>query len=254
MIFDFLAWASLLMGANAIEESQPRPGPAAAPAPARLREAEQAMAGLDLERILSDRPHAEAMLSHLDVLLAAPGMEAQRRLALMAAYPETDLIGPMTNFAGLLWQAGRPQESLTYIQRLEPLAAEHANEYGRMWVTGHATCANAALGRNSEAATALRRLQAQPKINAAAHNMALLCMGDLDASERLVIQRLESGDPADMLLSLQRYQLETSEGPGLDAVRKRLNEVRERPAVRAAIERIGRTLTLPIDRTYYGSF
>jgi hypothetical protein len=79
-------------------------------------------------------------------------------------------------------------------------------------------------------------------------------MGDLDASERLVIQRLGSDNPAEMLLSLQLYRMETSEGVGLDAVRKRFDAVRERPAVRAAAERVGRILTLPIDRTYYGSF
>ena len=185
----------------------------------------------------------------------AEALEAMRSLAAldMNALPNRDLIGPSINYGAMLWQAGRPEESLAHIERLRPAAATFANEYGRMWLAAHAVCAHSALGRGAQGEAELRRLQGQPSVNAAALNLALLCRGDLDASERQVIQRLNSDEPSEMLLALQDYHLETPVPEPLQAVRRRLREVRERPAVRAAIERVGRILTLPIDRYYYGS-
>jgi hypothetical protein len=82
----------------------------------------------------------------------------------------------------------------------------------------------------------------------------MLCMGDLDGSERLLIERLNSEDPSEVLLALQDYSIESSGGPALALLRGRLREVRERPAVRAAAERVGHIRRLPFDRTYHGSF
>lgn len=201
--------------------------------------------------IVNDGAFALVALGRTDQALNAMGRLAGLDIA---AHPESDLISSGINYGGLLWQVGRPQESLAYIARLRPLAAEHASDYGRTWIAGHAACANAALGRTAAAVAELRQMEVRPSVNAAALNMALLCMNDLDGSERLVIERLGSDDPAEMLVALQDFRLETSEGAALDAVRRRFDQVRSRPAVRAAIERAGRILSLPVDRTYYGTF
>jgi tetratricopeptide (TPR) repeat protein len=183
-------------------------------------------------------------------------VDAMRRLTELdlRAHPEADLIGPGINYAGMLWELGRPADSLAQIERLRPLAAEHANQYGKMWIAAHAACAHAALNQADRAAAELRQLRLTPSINQAAVNQAMLCMGDLDGSERLLIERLSSDDPSEVLLALQDYSIESSGGPGLDLLRKRLREVRERPAVRAAAEKVGHIRRLPLDRTYHGTF
>lgn len=170
----------------------------------------------------------------------------------MAEYP--DLIGPSINYSGLLWEAGRHEEGLAHAERLAPLAADYANDYGRMWVASYAACSNLALGRTDAANPHLERLKAQPDANAIALNLALLCANDIDASERLVIHRLQAADPDPVLLALQDYRINPAASEGLVQIRQRLHAVRERPAVRAALDRVGRILSLPLSRAYFGTF
>jgi hypothetical protein len=165
-----------------------------------------------------------------------------------------DLIGPSINHSGMLWQTGRAADSLAHLERLGPLAERYANEYGKLWIASHTVCANVGLDRREAAEAKLGQLRRGAASNGAALNQALLCLNDLDASERLMVERLSSDEPNDALLALQDYSIQSPAGEITDILRARLRAVRDRPAVRAAIERIGRIVTLPIDRAYHGSF
>lgn len=188
----------------------------------------------------------------LDRVPEAAGLMA--RLAALDPAGNDELIGPAINHAGLLWQIGRPADSLAQVARLRGPAGERANDYGRMWIAAYAACSNSALGQSVEAQAELARLKAAPTVNAAALSLGLLCTNDLDGAERHLLDRLASDDPKQVLSALQDFEVETSGGPALDEARLRLRQVRDRPAVRAAIDRVGRILTLPLDRSYQGTF
>jgi hypothetical protein len=68
-----------------------------------------------------------------------------------------------------------------------------------------------------------------------------------------MVHRLESDDPGDAILALQDFSL--SAGPAqTGALYDRLVALRDRPEVRAALDRVGRVYTLPLARTYWGGF
>src|SRR6185436_6821181 len=104
------------------------------------------------------------------------------------------------------------------------------------------------LDRGGEAAPQLERLRGQSEVNPAAVTRAYLCVGDSDSAAALMVHRLESDEPDSAILALQDYALSrgsAQQGPLYD----RLLALRERPAVHAALGRVGRVMTLPLART-----
>lgn len=162
-----------------------------------------------------------------------------------------DLIGPSINYAEMLWEAGRPAESLAHVAHLKTVE-EHANAYGQMWIMSSFVCSLQSLGRTEEAAAQARLMDGRRSDNPAAFTRALLCTGNLDRAERLMVERLESEEPYGMVLALQDYQAPKAKGGAGQAIYDRLLQLRERAAVRAALERVGRVLPLPLARSYYG--
>jgi tetratricopeptide (TPR) repeat protein len=169
----------------------------------------------------------------------------------MAANPS--LIGPSINYAEMLWTIGRPADAIAHIERLTPLAQEHANDYGRMWIASSAVCALTSLERHQEARSRLRSMEARPDDNPAALMRALLCMNEMDAAEKLIVKRLRSDEPEDMVLALQKYQTGGADVGAARPLYDRLRLLRERPAVQAALRPVGRVLSVPFVRSYYGS-
>lgn len=176
----------------------------------------------------------------------------QRLVALpLAANP--GLIGPVINHAEILTQAGRHAEALDHARGVEASSAQYANDYGKAWVSAAIVCALAGLDRNAEAAPPLERLLGQSEVNPAALTRAYLCVGDTDRAAALIVHRLQSDEPDSAILALQDYSLSrgnAQQGPLFD----RLLALRDRPEVRAALGRVGRVLTLPLARTYWGEF
>lgn len=167
----------------------------------------------------------------------------------MAASP--DLIGPSINYAEMLRRAGRPGESFAHAEQLAKQEA-YANPYGRMWIKSAAACSLADLGRREEAIARLHAMEAGRDDNPAALMRAMLCLDELDAAEQLTLERLGSDEPKDMILALQDYR-PGGANSGVDAsLYQRLLKLRERPAVAGALDRVGRRLTLPLSRIYYG--
>lgn len=181
--------------------------------------------------------------------------EAVALFGRLSAQPIADspgLIGPMINHGVVLFEAGRYADALAHSRRLEQeLLDQYANDFGRLWVASTIVCSLARLNRAAEAAPWMTRLRAGIETNGGALTRALLCLEDLDEAERVMVRRLQAEDPETALLALQDYQLRGTGRPPtpLEANRDRL---RERPAVRAAAERVGHLLSLPIARGYWG--
>ena len=182
--------------------------------------------------------------------------EAVRLMRSLAALPvaqNSGLIGPDINFSEILWETGHPQEAIDHAARLERESGQFANDYGKLWLASATACALGSLNRTAEAAPQLERLRGGRDVNPAAATRAFLCLGDDEAAAALMIHRLEGDDPGDAILALQDYSL--SAGPAqTGALYDRLVRLRDRPDVRAALDRVGRVYTLPLARTYWGGF
>jgi tetratricopeptide (TPR) repeat protein len=176
-----------------------------------------------------------------------------RRLLALPVAQNIDLIGPFINHAEILNAAGRYAEALDHARRLQQGDARFANDFGKMWISSSIVCALAGLNRSAEAAAELARMRPQSEVNPAALTRAYLCAGDDDAAAALLVHRLQSDDPESAILALQTYSLGQDVGPEA-ALATRLTALRERPAVRDALARVGHVLTLPLARTYWGGF
>ena len=163
------------------------------------------------------------------------------------------LIGPSINHSILLYETGHFAEALAHAQRLDRDAGTIANDFGKMWIASSIVCSLAGLHRTAEAAPQLERLRAQRELNPGALMRAYLCLDDLDAAAALMVHRLESDRPEEAILALQNYTLahgDSQRSPLYD----RLTALRDRPAVHAALDRVGRVMTLPLAGTYRGDF
>lgn len=176
-----------------------------------------------------------------------------RRLVALPIAENSSLIAAAIDYAEILALAGRHQDALDHARALETSGAQYANDYGKAWISAAIVCALAGLDRGAEAAPQLERLRAQSEVNPAALTRAYLCVGDSDGAAALMVHRLESDDPDSAVLALQDYALSSGgaqQGPLFD----RLVALRERPAVNDALGRVGRVMTLPLARTYWGDF
>jgi tetratricopeptide (TPR) repeat protein len=184
---------------------------------------------------------------------------SEEALALMeraAAIPLSEngaLISLRINHLDLLWAAGRNAELLDRAVRLDGDESRQANDYGKMWIAAARACALAGLGRTAEAAPQLERLRALGEVNPVALSRALLCVGDLAGAEALLVRRLGSADPDSAILALQDYEI-GQPNPPIAPFLERLTALRDRPAVRAALDRAGRVLRLPLPRSFWSDF
>lgn len=190
--------------------------------------------------------------------LVALGRDAEavalmRQLADLPIGDRIDLIGPVINYAEILFQTGRAAEALEHATWLDREASQYANDYGKMWIASAIACSLARLDRAAEAEPQIERLREHSETNPAALTQAYLCLGMDDAAAELMIERLQRDDPRQAILALQDYSL--SSGPAqTGTVYDRLAALRERPDVRAALDRVGRVLILPLARSYWGNF
>ena len=182
--------------------------------------------------------------------------EAVALMSQLAALPLEQYpyaISASINYAEILVETGRDREWLDHALRLQSESGDFASDYGDMWIASAIVCALAGLDRAAEAAPQLERMRPLTDVNPAALTQALLCLGDSDAAAALMVRRLEGRDPDSAILALQDYTL--SRGVAQAGERyDRLTALRERPDVRAALARVGRILTLPLARTYWGTF
>lgn len=182
------------------------------------------------------------------------GDEAVALTAQLAALPDDPngaLIGPRINHGEVLLRVGRHGEALAHALHLEREYGPRINEYGRMWNYATIVCALERLSRRDEAEPWLDRMRESSDDNPSALTQAYLCRNDLDAAEALLVRRLEGPEPETALRAIQIYAADNGAPP--DPVDARLDVLRERPSVRAAAERVGHLLELPLSRIYWGT-
>ena len=185
------------------------------------------------------------------------GEEGAALFARLIAIPLADqphLLDQQINYSGFLWLAGRSREALDHIERLEREHGERINDFGRTWLWSNKVCALAELGRAEEARPWLERMRPILGSYDGLLMRSYLCLDDMAAAEAMMLQRLRAGWPAPAVVALQDWRVtEAREGPAL-ALEARLAQLRARPAVSSALRRAGRVLSLPLARSYWGSF
>lgn len=176
------------------------------------------------------------------------------RVATLPLAGNPSLISLRINHLGMLWQAGRHEEALRRAAALDTDAERFASDFGKSWIAAARVCALASLGRGGETVPLVERLRGWRAVNPAALSDAYLCLGDDSAAAALLVHRLEAADPDPAIQALQDYTLGPEAGGPAAALHRRFMALRERPEVRAAFDRVGRRMTLPLARNYWGEY
>lgn len=193
----------------------------------------------------------EAVNALLDLGRRDEAVALMERLVALDLALDSQLIGARIDHIDVLRVAGRPASALAYALRLRPEAEFHANAGGQRWVEAGIVCALADLGRAAEAAPYLAPLQDRYD-SPMALTMAMLCLGDLDAAAASLVRELGSDDPGSAIQTLQEYEIPGAASP--DPLAARMDAVRRRPEVVAALARVGRALRLPLSRSHWANF
>ncbi|HTU10198.1 MAG TPA: hypothetical protein VMG08_04795 [Allosphingosinicella sp.] len=212
----------------------------------------------DLRAMAGNGDYGIWVLNEAAFAMAATGRqdEAVALMSRVAALPLADypsLINLRINELELLWEAGRHDDALRRAAALDAEADRYASDFGKMWIAAARVCALAGLDRGGEAAPQIARLRELSEVNPAALSRAYLCLGDEAAASALMVHRLQAADPDPAILVLQDYGLGQPQGASA-RLAARLAALRERPEVQAAFDRVGRRLTLPLARSYYGDY
>ena len=164
------------------------------------------------------------------------------------------LINMAINHGELLNIAGRHKEAAAYGTRLLEEAAGFESAYGRMWIWSAVACGHALAGDPAAAAPWLAKLEQGSIDNQAAHMRALLCANRLDRAEQLMLARLAGKDAEPALRLMHDYRLGSFKSPARRLLQERGLAVGRRPAVRAAVAKVGRTLSLPLSEVFWGDY
>jgi tetratricopeptide (TPR) repeat protein len=213
----------------------------------------------DVERtVAADHEFGRWLINEAAFAYAALGqydqaVELMARLTRLRQPRFGDAIGTQINYAALLFDAREPAAALAQIDSIIRDLRAGASPGAWMWMASTQACAFVSLQQNARALEVIESMERYRGAGGAPLMRALLCANQLDRAEALLLDRLRSRDRDWLLLALQDYQL-TKSSRGLEAViHERFLRLRDRPSVRAAIERVGVILRLPLARTYYGA-
>jgi tetratricopeptide (TPR) repeat protein len=153
------------------------------------------------------------------------------------------------NFASMLAGEGRAADALEVIRTVG-----QASPYGDMWAAAVRVCAGQQLEQRETVEEALGFMRAHIDDNVAAMTRAYLCANDLDAAAALYIRRLEnSAWRESALVALQSYRWTGTQTLPQNAILiDRVNQVRARADVQAAINAVGRIEESPLHAIYWG--
>lgn len=183
---------------------------------------------------------------------AGEAVELMRPLFTMDVDANPNLVNTSINFVSILWQAGQNEEALQRAETFMAEDADHASDYGEMWIFANAICAATDLGRRDAAESWLQRAAAIADSNRSAMLQALLCRNDLEAAERVLLAALEDEDTQSRaILWLQDYD-PMPHADSAQRLREAFARLRARPAVESAFARLGHRLRLPMTAVVYG--
>jgi tetratricopeptide (TPR) repeat protein len=213
----------------------------------------------DVSATVGSDPRGSWLIEYGAYALLAQGREAEAaalyaRLIEIPLAEQPGLFDTNINYASFLWQLGRYRESLAQTERMLAALVPQTSDETRTAAWSAMVCALAGLERTAEARAWLQRMEARPDDYPNALMRAYLCLADLDAAERYALRRLGSDDPASAVTALQDWQLAEAPGAPAAALETRMAALRARPAVAAALDRIGHVLRLPANRTHWGGF
>jgi tetratricopeptide (TPR) repeat protein len=183
----------------------------------------------------------------------AEAVALMEKLLALGVDTHSGLISMAINHGEVLLGAGRFADAAAHEAKLSQ-GAKTASPYGYMWMWSMAACGHALGGDAAGAQPWLAKLAANSADNEAAHMRALLCANDMNGAEKLLVARLKGDDPESMLAKLQTYEQGTSPSAAAKVIEPRLLALRDRPAVREAIADVGRILSLPLSKTYFGDY
>ena len=150
-------------------------------------------------------------------------------------------ISQVVNLADLLNALGRPKEALEVISHAGPGSA-----FGQMEILAVRGEAWAQLGDKERLSKAIAEARGRLKDAPSALEDILIAANDLDGAAALFVQRL--GDKAmrwEALMDLQGWRDIGPSSPVKAELDRRFAAVRARPEVQAAVQPIGRILTIP---------
>ena len=196
----------------------------------------------------------EAVFSLLALGRGDEAVKLMEKLLTLDMEKHPELISMAINHGEVLNAAGRHDEAAAWSKALDGRAKGLASDYGFMWIWSNAACAHALGGDQAAAAPWLARLKEKSASNRSAHIRALLCAGDMGAAEAVMIERLSGDEAEDALVPLQDYRLGETRTPMARLMEERWTALRARPAVQAAIAKVGRILPLPLSKIYWGDY
>ncbi len=213
----------------------------------------------DVAATVAAHDHGMWIVNQAAYALLALGRDAEavslmERLVAVPLSENGGLIGPYINQSIVLGEAGRHEEALAYARRIEQEHGQYANDYGQSVIASSIVCELAALGREAEAAPVLERLRALEASNLSTLMRALICLDQMDAAEQVAIRRLEGDDAVSLALWFQDYEVPPERPPDPSPNDDRFFSLLGRPAVRAAFERVGRRMRLPVARTVFSDY
>lgn len=174
--------------------------------------------------------------------------EADRLFALLNEAPMPSgkdrwRVSMVINRLELLVADGNYDKANALLERTESIAWSDGSPYARQLVRRLRYCTMSGLGRRAEAQKLLPDLLEHAADAYHATIDGLLCTGDLDAAEKLVLEALRAEEnqdfATDFVRSLQPKPL-TSDDPSV--WQGRWAELRQRPAIAAAFARLGRDM------------
>lgn len=167
-------------------------------------------------------------------------------------YPE--LISMAINHGIILSDAGRFREAVAWEKKLDAMTERAASDYGYMWIWSTIACAESMEGNSEAAAPWLAKLAASSEKNEAARMRALICADRMDEAEKLLLARLAGPESDQLLTALHLYEIGGPAGSRQKLLAERLEALLERPAVKAALDKVGRRLALPLSKIYWGDY
>lgn len=174
--------------------------------------------------------------------------EADRLFALLNEAPMKTgegrwRVSMIINRIELLVADGKFDQAQTLMQATEASAAKDGNPYAQQLVRRLKFCTLSGLGRKDEAAKIFPQMMAHAKDALHATVDGLICAGELDKAEQLLLEALRGEDSDDFqrqfVRSLQARPL-TSDDPSI--WHDRWAALRQRPAIAAEFNRLGRDM------------
>lgn len=158
-------------------------------------------------------------------------------------------VSQVINFASMLEAEGRARDALEVIRTVG-----RASVFGDMWAASVRACAAAQVNDEALQNEALTFLRANEAENPPALSSALLCVNDLDGVAALYIRRLADPTQSETaLLALQRTRQRNSTPLVRNQLmEQRLEQVRGRADVQAAVAAVGRIEDVPLYSVYWG--